>query len=174
VRGFNRLVGGTLIDLFSLDTRPHTCSASRDYCWVNELLRCFGITPRAWHWTIPVPVSHRETQNIQISAAEFEPTVPVFERFKVSLHFDGLYFKIFFKPYIFRVDNGNDLYRGADKSLARPGGKQPWKHVKDARDFSNIETRAVIKVFFFPARQGAEGNSRHSDRNISLFPSWSD
>jgi len=24
----------------------------------------------------------------------------------------------------------------------------------------------------FPARQGAEGNSRHSDRNISLFPSW--
>ena len=25
----------------------------------------------------------------------------------------------------------------------------------------------------FPARQGAEGNSRHSDRNIDLFPSWS-
>jgi len=24
---------------------------------------------------------------------------------------------------------------------------------------------------FFLARQGAEGNSRHSDRNISLFPS---
>ena len=38
----------------------------------------------------------------------------------------------------------------------------------DARDFNNIETRAVIKFFFFfpPARQGAEGNSRHSDRNI--------
>jgi len=35
----------------------------------------------------------------------------------------------------------------------------------DARDFNNIETRAVIK-FFFPARQGAEGNSRQSDRNI--------
>ena len=34
-----------------------------------------------------------------------------------------------------------------------------------ARDF-NIETRAVIKFFFFPARQGAEGNYRHSDRNI--------
>ena len=28
----------------------------------------------------------------------------------------------------------------------------------DARDFNNIETRAVIKFFFFPARQGAEGN----------------
>jgi len=32
-------------------------------------------------------------------------------------------------------------YRGADKSLARPG--------RDARDFNNIETRAVIKCFFF-------------------------
>jgi len=28
-----------------------------------------------------------------------------------------------------------------------------------------METQAVIK-FFFPARQGAEGNSRRSDRNI--------
>jgi len=36
--------------------------------------------------------------------------------------------------------------------------------VCDARHFNNMETRAVI--FFFPARQGAEGNSRHSDRNI--------
>jgi len=35
-----------------------------------------------------------------------------------------------------------------------------------AHDFNNIETRAVIK-FFFPTRQGAEGNSRHSDRNIT-------
>ena len=35
----------------------------------------------------------------------------------------------------------------------------------DGRDFSNIETQAVIKVFF-PARQGAERNSRYSDRNI--------
>jgi len=35
----------------------------------------------------------------------------------------------------------------------------------ERRDFNNIETRAVIK-FFFSARQGAEGNSRHSDRNM--------
>jgi len=34
-----------------------------------------------------------------------------------------------------------------------------------ARDFNNMETRAVIKLFF-PARQGAEGNSRHFDGNI--------
>ena len=38
----------------------------------------------------------------------------------------------------------------------------------DARDFNNIETRAVIKFFFRLARQGAEGNSRHSDRNIRV------
>ena len=35
----------------------------------------------------------------------------------------------------------------------------------DMRDFNNIEMQAVMK-FFFPARQGAEENSRHSDRNI--------
>jgi len=40
-------------------------------------------------------------------------------------------------------------YRGADKSLARPGRKQARKHVRNARDFNNIETRAVIKIFFF-------------------------
>jgi len=37
--------------------------------------------------------------------------------------------------------------------------------MSDVHDFNNMETRAVIK-FFFPARQGAEGNSHHSDRNI--------
>jgi len=35
----------------------------------------------------------------------------------------------------------------------------------DARDFTNMETRAVIK-FFFSARQSAEGNSPRSERNI--------
>jgi len=61
--------------------------------------------------------------------------------------------------------------RGANKTFARPERKQAQKHVRDERDFNNIETRAVIK-FFSPARQGAEGNSRHSNRNISFFPSW--
>jgi len=37
--------------------------------------------------------------------------------------------------------------RGADKSLPLPGWKQARKHVRDARDFNNIETRAVIKYF---------------------------
>jgi len=34
---------------------------------------------------------------------------------------------------------------GTNKSLARPGRKQPRKHVRDACDFNNIETPAVIK-----------------------------
>jgi len=42
----------------------------------------------------------------------------------------------------------------------------------ETRDFNNIETRAGINFFFPAARQVAEGNSRHSHRNISLFTSW--
>ena len=42
----------------------------------------------------------------------------------------------------------NIIYRGADKSLARPGRKQALKHVRDVRDFNNIDKRAVIKFFF--------------------------
>jgi hypothetical protein len=38
-------------------------------------------------------------------------------------------------------------YRGADKYLARPGRKEARKHVRDARDFNNIETRAIISFF---------------------------
>jgi len=56
--------------------------------------------------------------------------------------------------YSYAVQNSVPLcsyikYRGADKSLARPGGKQARKHVRDARDFNNIETQALIEFFFF-------------------------
>jgi len=40
------------------------------------------------------------------------------------------------------------IYRCADKSLARLGRKQAWKHVRDAHDFNNIGTRALIKYLF--------------------------
>ena len=43
-------------------------------------------------------------------------------------------------------------YRGAAKSLARPGRKKARKHVRDARDFNNIETRAVIKFLFLQGK----------------------
>jgi len=36
----------------------------------------------------------------------------------------------------------------------------------EACNFNNIMMQAVIKFFFFPARQGTEGNSCYSDRNI--------
>ena len=48
------------------------------------------------------------------------------------------------------------LYRGADKSLALPGRKQARKHVRDARDFNNIETRAVINFFFLQGKAPKE------------------
>ena len=51
-------------------------------------------------------------------------------------------------------------YRSADKSLARPGRKQARKHVRDEHDFNNIETRAVIKFFFF--RQGKAPKQIHA------------
>jgi len=57
------------------------------------------------------------------------------------------------------VLNYNIKYRGADKSLARPGRKQAQKHVRDARDFNNIETRAVIKS---PPLQGKAPKEIHA------------
>jgi len=63
--------------------------------------------------------------------------------------------------------------QGADKSLARPGRKQARKHERDERNFNNIESRTVIKVFFLQSKAPKEIIQRHSDRNISLFPSWS-
>jgi len=93
-----------------------------------------------------------------------------------SLNFSHLVFSatrnvLYFLAYQENVVHKLQLYRGADKSLARPGRKQARKHVSDARDFNNIETRAVIKFFFCKARRRRK--LRHFDRNISLFPSWS-
>jgi len=48
------------------------------------------------------------------------------------------------------------MYRGADKSLARPGRKEARNHVRDARDFNNIETQAVIKLFFLQGKTPKE------------------
>jgi len=47
-------------------------------------------------------------------------------------------------------------YRGADKSLSRPGKKQVRKHVRDARDFNKIETQAVIKFLFLQCKAPKE------------------
>jgi len=50
-------------------------------------------------------------------------------------------------------------YRGANKSLALPGRKQARKHVRDARDFNNIETRAVIKFLSLQGKEQKEIDS---------------
>ena len=48
------------------------------------------------------------------------------------------------------------MYRGADKSLARPGRKQARKRIMDAGDFNKIETRAVIKFLFLQGKAPKE------------------
>jgi len=86
----------------------------------------------------------------------------------------------------------NNLWEGADKSLARPTSwfrmesivslergvsscvklqvfscYRGWKEAcQVTRNFNNTETRAVIN-FFFSVRQGTKGNSHHSERNIT-------
>ena len=65
------------------------------------------------------------------------------------------------------------MYGGADNSLSRPGRKQARKHVRDARDFNNIETRAVI-IFFFFLQGKAPKDIPAILTEINLFPSWSD
>ena len=49
-----------------------------------------------------------------------------------------------------------DIYRSADNSLARPGRKHARKHVREERDFNNIETGAVIKIFFLQGKAPKE------------------
>ena len=65
------------------------------------------------------------------------------------------------------------IYRGADKSLARPGRKQTRKHIRDAYDFTNIEVGGVIK-FFFPL-QGKAPKEIHTILTETLacfLPGW--
>jgi len=64
------------------------------------------------------------------------------------------------------------VYRGADKSLARPGRETNSEACQGGARFQQHRDASCHQVVF-PVRQGAEGNSGHSERNISLFPSWS-
>jgi len=63
-------------------------------------------------------------------------------------------------------------HRGADKSLARPERKQARKHVRDARDFNNIKTRAVIGFFFLQGKALKEIHAILTE-TLAFFPSWS-
>jgi len=62
------------------------------------------------------------------------------------------------------------VYRGADKFLARPGRKQARKHVRDARDFNNIETRAVIEFFFLQGKVPKEIHAILKETLVCFLP----
>ena len=62
------------------------------------------------------------------------------------------------------------LYRGADKSLARSGRKQARKHIRDARGFNNIETRAVIKFVFLQGKAPKEIQAILTETLACLLP----
>jgi len=53
-------------------------------------------------------------------------------------------------------------YWGAEKSLARPGRKQARTHVRDARNFDDVKTRAVTKFFFSPPPRGEVPKEIHA------------
>ena len=59
---------------------------------------------------------------------------------------------------MFKIQYTYAFYRGADRSLARPGRKQARKHIRDARDFNNIETRASSS----PQLQGKAAKEIHA------------
>jgi len=62
------------------------------------------------------------------------------------------------------------MYRGADKSLARPGGKQARKHIRYAHDFNNTETRAVIKLSFFLQGKAPKEIDAILTETLACFP----
>ena len=66
--------------------------------------------------------------------------------------------------------HGPSTYRGADKSLARPGRKQARKHVWDARDFNKIEMRAVIKFVFLQGKAPKEIHAILTDILACFLP----
>jgi len=63
-------------------------------------------------------------------------------------------------------------YRCADKSLAPPGRKQARKHVRDARDFNNIETRVDIKFSFLQGKAPKEIHAILTETLACSLPGW--
>ena len=62
------------------------------------------------------------------------------------------------------------VHRRSNKSLARPGRKQTRKHVRDSRDFNNIETRAVIKFVFLQDKAPKEIQALLRETLACLLP----
>jgi len=65
---------------------------------------------------------------------------------------------------------GLNKYRGAGKSLARPGRKQARRHFRDASDFKKIETRAVMKFLFLQGKAPKEIHPILKETFASFLP----
>ena len=75
---------------------------------------------------------------------------------KKHTHTQAVYYDVILRRVRATIVVGEEQYRGADKSLGRSGKKQSRKHVRDAREFNNIETRAVNNFFFLQGKAPKE------------------
>jgi hypothetical protein len=64
------------------------------------------------------------------------------------------------------------MYQGADKSLAQTGRKQARNHVRDARDFNNIETSVVVKFLFLQGKVPKEIHAILTEKLACFLPGW--
>ena len=64
----------------------------------------------------------------------------------------------------------SDIIVFTDRSLIRPGRKQAQKHARDARDFNNIETRAVIKFLFLQGKPQKEIQGILTETLVCFLP----
>jgi len=69
-----------------------------------------------------------------------------------------------------RIVNYWHSIRDANKSLARPRRKQARKHVRDAHDFNEIETRIVTKFLFLHGKAPKEIHAILTETLASLLP----
>ena len=90
---------------------------------------------------------------------KFASLYPCYEQIEAKIYF-----------VLWALNNTLLLYRGADKSLAKTRKETSSEAYRGRARFQQNKDVSCLQVSFL-ARQGAEGNSRHSDRNISLFPS---
>jgi len=101
-------------------------------------------------------VRNRIHINLLHMLKEMSPNVLYSTRLKACIQCTNFDSEGYGKVAICKNQRIYQLYRGADKSLARPGRKQARRHVRDSHDFNNIETRAVVKVFFLQGKAPKE------------------
>ena len=106
--------------------------------------------------------SFRIVFNVEIFSFGFWTLNTCYHKVKEGFKFGALWntyqhkgFFLEYKELVF-----SSYTRRADKSLAWLGRKQARKYVRDARDFNNIATRALIK--FFSPPQGKASKEIHA------------